>query len=220
MKNMLKKWSITGLLLIFIITAITGCSGETKTEGSSDEPSEDVKEQVYPVSIDGTEIIIGETTVQTLLDKGFRMTVSEMTPDYEYYEYEIDPEAELEANSYYTGGSIWITDSVFANISIVTDEEAIRMGDAVIAYLEFSLTGAEEDELKRISFNGVPVSELDRDKAGEVFPDFTGDDTMWFSSSSTVKDYKYYMGFSSQDGGKLTKFSVEKKYDVDWNSGE
>lgn len=215
MKNIMKKWSITGLLLIFFIASITGCSGETK----ADEPSAEVKEPLYPVSIDGTEILIGETTVQTLLDKGFKMTVSELTPDNEYYEYEIDPEAELEANSYYTGASIWITDSVFANISIVTDEEVIRMGDAVIAYLEFSLISAEEDDLKRISFNGVPVSELDREKAGEVFPDFTGDDIMWFSPSS-MREYEYYMGFSTQDEGKLKKFSVEKKYDVDWSSGE
>lgn len=215
MKNLLKKCSITGLLLIFMTAAITGCVGETK----SDESSEEAPEPVYPVSIDGTEILIGETTVQALLDKGFKMTVSEVTEDNEYYQYEIDPESELEANSYYTGGSIWITDSVFVHISIVTDEEAIRMGDAVIAYLDFSFAGGEEADLERIAFNGVPITELNIEKAKEMFPDFTGDDNMWFSPY-TMKEYSYFMGFNSQHDGSLIRFSVEKKYDVDWNSEE
>lgn len=215
MKNTMKKWCITGLLLTFLTMAITGCSGEAKNE----ESSEDAPEPIYPVTIDGTDILIGETTVQALFDKGFKMTVSEMTPDNEYYEYEIDPESELEANSYYTGGSIWISDSVFVHVSLVTDEEAIRMGDAVIAYLDFSFAGAKQEDLERIAFNGVTITELNREKAGEMFPDFTGDDTMWFSPY-TMKEYSYFMGFNSQGDGSLIRFSVEKKYDVDWNSGE
>ncbi|MCM1155270.1 MAG: hypothetical protein NC314_00225 [Roseburia sp.] len=215
MKNLLKKLTLTTLLLIFTTTAVTGCASESKTE----ETSEDVPEPVYPVSIDDVEILIGETTVQTLLDKGFKMTVSELTPDNEYYEYEIDPDTELEANSYYTGGSIWITDSIFVHISVVTDEEAIRMGDAVIAYLDFSLTGGEEADLERITFNGVPVTELNIEKAKEMFPDFTGDENMWFSTAA-LRDYEYFMGFNSQSDGALFNLSVEKKYDVDWNSEE
>lgn len=214
MKNLIKKWGITGLVLIFLIAAATGCVGENK----SGESVEEAEEPIYPVSIDGTEIRIGETTVQALLDKGLKVTVSELTPDNEYYEYEIDPETELEANSYYTGASIWLTDSVFVHISIVTDEEAIRMGDAVIAYLDFSFAGGEKTDLRKISFNGVPITELTREKAGEMFPDFSGDETMWFSPY-TMKDYSYFMGFNSQGDGSLIRFSVEKKYDVDWNSG-
>lgn len=212
MKNIFKRSGILALLLFFITTAVTGCSGERK-----EEPVEEVEEPVYPVTIDDVEIRIGETTVQSLLDKGFKMTVSELTPDNEYYEYEIDPELELEANSYYTGGSIWITDQIFVHISIVTDEKAIRMGDAVIAYLDFSLAGGDEADLERIAFNGVPITELNRDKAGEMFPDFTGDENMWFSPY-TMKEYSYFLGFNSQTDYSLMRFSVEKEYDVDWNS--
>mgnify|MGYP006922122352 FL=1 len=212
MKNIFKRSGILALLLFFITTAVTGCSGERK-----EEPVEEVEEPVYPVTIDNVEIRIGETTVQSLLDKGFKMTVSELTPDNEYYQYEIDPELELEANSYYTGGSIWITDQIFVHISIVTDEEAIRMGDAVIAYLDFSLAGGDEADLERIAFNGVPITELNRDKAGEMFPDFTGDENMWFSPY-TMKEYSYFLGFNSQTDYSLMRFSVEKEYDVDWNS--
>lgn len=209
MKQILKKWSITGLLLILLTLIITGCSGKDKEEDVIEEAV------VYPVTINGTEIRIGETKVQTLLDKGFKITVSEMTEDNQINEYEIDPEAELEANSYYSGGSIWITDSVFAFISMVTDETEVKMGDAVVARLEFSLLEDDKTALSQIQFNGVPVTEISRDKAGEMFPDFTGDENMWFSPA-TMREYEYFMSFDSD--GVMTKLSAEKKYDVDWNS--
>ena len=55
--------------------------------------------------------------MQTLLDAGFKVTVSDSSADFsEITQFEIDPEQELEANTYYSGGSVWITDSIFANI--------------------------------------------------------------------------------------------------------
>lgn len=207
-KNAFNKWSVTILLFVLSAMAVTGC-------GKSEETTAEEKEAVvYPLSIDGSEILVGETTVQTLLDKGLKVTVSEMSEDYEITEYEIDPEEELEANSYYTGGSIWISDSSFAQISLVTDEENIRMGDAVIAYLEFWPDSEDSAVLNRIQFNGVPLSELTGEKAKEVFPDFSGDENMWFSPPAML-DYSYFMAFDSN--GTLSKLSLEKKYDVDWN---
>lgn len=213
MNKLLKKCGMAGVLLVLSVMFMAGCSNGGKG-GEAEEVSAD---PVYAVTLDGSDIIIGETTVQTLLDKDLKITVSEMSEDYEITQYEIDPEAELEANSYYTGGTVWITDTVFANISIVTDEENIRMGDAVIAYLEFSMSDEDASGLDKILFNNIPVTELSREKAGEVFPDFTGDETMWFSPAS-VSDYKYFMAFDSS--GRMTKFSVERKYDVDWNGEE
>lgn len=210
MRGMWKWWSLAGVLLFFLTSMVSGCAaenGERIEEEESNEP-------VYPVVIDGSEILIGETTIQTLLDKGFQVTFSEMSENNEITTYEIDPEMELEANTYYSGGSVWITDDISVNISLVTEEEIIKMKDAVIAYMDFSLIYEdEESELNRISFNGVPAAELSREKAGEIFPDFTGDENMWFSSAA-ISDYKYFMGFDSD--GRMTKFSVEKKYDVDW----
>ena len=213
MNRLLKKCSIMGVLLVLLALLTAGCSNG----GKGSEAEEASADPVYTVTLDGSEITIGETTVQTLLDKGLKITVSEMSEDYEITQYEIDPEAELEANSYYTGGSVWITDTVFANISSVTDEENIRMGDAVIAYLEFSMSSENASGLDKILFNNIPVAELSREKAGEVFPDFTGDENMWFSPAS-MSDYKYFMAFNSS--GRMTKFSVEKKYDVDWSGEE
>ena len=82
-----------------------------------EEPEPEVEEPLYPVSIRGTEIRVGETTVQALLDAGMEVTWSEMTSDMQIEEYVVDPEMELEANSYYSGASIWVTDSTFAHIS-------------------------------------------------------------------------------------------------------
>ena len=105
-----------------------------------------------------------------------------MTPDNQINEYEIDPELELEANMYYSGGSVWITDSTFMHIS----------------------------------FNEVSVAELNREKAGELFPDFTGDENMWFSTAN-LREYDYFTAYDTD--GNLMKFLAEKKYDVDWSSG-
>lgn len=207
-KETLKKWGIAAVVSVFFALAATGC-------GKSEETAAEEEAVIYPLSIDGSEIRIGETTVQALLDKGFKMTVSEMSEDYEITQYEIDPEEVLEANSYYSGASIWLSDSSFAHISIVTDEENIRMGDAVIAYLELNPNSEDAAVLNKIQFNGIPLSELDREKAKEAFPDFDGDDNMWFSPY-TMLEYKYFMAFDWE--GTLHQLSLERKYDVDWNS--
>lgn len=209
-----KYWKLFSMLLLACLLALSanGCSGK------EEEPEPEVEEPLYPVSIRGTEIRVGETTVQALLDAGMEVTWSEMTSDMQIEEYVVDPEMELEANSYYSGASIWVTDSTFAHISFVTDEEAVRMGDAVIARLEFGLSFNEEDKeaQSEILFDGIPVTELNREKAGEHFPDFTGDNVQWFSTG--LRDYDYSMGFYSTST-ELTRLSVERNYDVDWSSG-
>ncbi len=205
-----KRWGAAGLLLALLVMAAAGCGSKDK------EDADETASVVYPVTVDGAEVRVGETTVQTLLDRGLRVTVSEMVGNKQINEYEIDPEVKLDGNSYYSGGSVWLSDSVFMHISMVTPEDkAVRMGDAAIAYMEFSLTGGDEADLAKIELNGVPVTEITREKAGEMFPDFTGDDIMWFSPAS-MTDYSYFTAYDMD--GKMVKFSVEKKYDVDWNS--
>ncbi len=210
MKTIRKKLNVMALLLTVLVMMTAGCASEEKAK--EEEKPEAV---LYPVSIDGTEIRVGETTVQALLDKGLKVTVSEMTPDKQFNEYEIDPEEMLEANSYYSGASIWLTDSTFAHVSLATGEEDVRMGDAVIAYMEISLSTTDKTGLDKITFNNVPVTELSREKAGEVFPDFTGDQNMWFSQPTMI-EYQYFMSFGMD--GMLTKFSAKKDYDVDYSS--
>lgn len=205
----MKRAIKASILMLGILMLATGCGAGNQTPEETDAP-----QVLYPVTIDGSEIRVGETTVQTLLDAGLRVTVSEKTADGQIEEFEVDPALELEANSYYSGSSIWLTDKIFVHIAMVTEENPLPMGEAVIASLEFSLTSGETSDLEKIAFHGVPVTELNREKAGELFPDFTGDEYMYLQYGS---DYKYFMSFSTLDG-TLNKLSLQKEYDVDWNS--
>lgn len=192
---MKKTWLCLGLVLLLMLGA---CSGGEEKES----------ETLYPVAVKGTEVRVGETTVQALLDQGLEVTWT----DEDYQKVAVDPEEMLEADSYYTGGGIWISDSVYANLSFVT-EEAAPLGQAVIARLEFHL--ASEDDasvLGQIEFDGVPVTEWTRDMAGEKYPDWTGNETMWLHYGL---EYKYDLNFDAS--GRMIQFSVERTYDVDWN---
>lgn len=204
----MKKLVQLGILVISFVLFSIGCGKSTEEETP--------QQKLYPVSINGSEVKVGETTVQTLLDAGLKVTVSESSADFsDITQYEIDPNQELEANTYYSGGTVWISDSIFAHISVAT-EEACKMGDGVIARLEFSMVNASKEELDNILFDGVPVSEITREKAEEMCPDFTGDEVMWLQYGT---DYKYDLNFSMEDG-HMTGFSIEKEYDVDWLSNE
>ena len=140
MKKCLKKGLSLALILILCLSLATcGSNDDENADSKQDETSEGSADVLYPISIGETEIRVGETTVQALLDAGFKVTVSELDENNQYTQYEIDPEMEMEPNSYYSGASIWITDSIFAHISVVTTRATRRMGDAVIAHLEFYL---------------------------------------------------------------------------------
>ncbi len=110
----MKKLVQLGALIMSLTLFAAGCGKEEEKTPA---------QKLYPVSINGSEIKVGETKVQTLLDAGFKVTVSDSSADFsEITQFEIDPEQELEANTYYSGGSVWITDSIFANISVATEE--------------------------------------------------------------------------------------------------
>ncbi len=202
----MKRKNILVLLGALLFLLLAGCE-----EGGAS--SQKAEETLCPVTLNGTEIRVGETTVQAVLDMGLDVTWT----DENYQEVMVDPAQELEAESYYTGGSIWVSDSIFAFISFVTEEEPIPLGQAVIARLEFQMYGEEDPAvLGAIEFDGVPVTEFTRDKAGEMYPDWTGDENMWLKYGL---EYSYDLNFDTD--GKLVKFAVEKKYDVDWTgSGE
>ena len=198
-------------LLCMVLTAfllfLPACSQKDSESGQETEK----EEVLLPISINGKEIRVGETTVQTLLDEGLDVS----WVDENYNRITVDPSTQLEANSYYTGGSIKVTDSMSFSISLVTDEEAVSLGQAVIARLDLRMAGEDDKSvLETISFDGVPVTELTREKAGEKYPDWTGDEVMWLKYGL---EYKYDLNFDISTG-YLSGFAVECKYDVDWNS--
>ncbi len=199
-------------LALLLALAAAGCSDSSSA--SSSEP--EVEEPLYPLSIGDTEILVGETKLGTLLDAGFEVTWSEMDANNQITQHTVDPSEMLEPMSYYSGGSVWITEHVFAHIAFVTEEEAVPLGEAVIARLEVNFSYDDEDiRAAGVKFNGIPYEELTREKAGDVFPDFTGDDNMWFSPAS-MRNYDYGVYYSN---GSLSKITVECEYDVDWNGG-
>ncbi len=192
------------LALILILPACSSGSGEGSGESS---------EKLLPITINGTEIRIGETTVQALLDQGLNVG----WVDENYERVDVDPSMELEPNAYYTGGSINVSENVFAHISFVTEDKAVPLGEAVIARLEFNLYGEEDKSvLEKIAFDGVPITELTREKAGEMYPDWTGDEVMWLKYGL---EYRYDLNFD-MTSGQMTKFSASREYDVDWNGGD
>ena len=60
MKKIIKHWKFTAMLLMFLGVVTAGCSNTDKTSETEEAPPA----VVYPVSIDGSEILIGETTVK------------------------------------------------------------------------------------------------------------------------------------------------------------
>ena len=54
---------------------------------------------------------------------------------------------------------------------MATDEETVKLGEATIARLEFSMVSATPEERSVVTFNGVPVGEISEEKAHEMFPD-------------------------------------------------
>ena len=200
----MKKIYRAGAALLMILL-LAGCS--TKKA----EPETDPADKVYPITIGDTDIVVGETAVGTLLDAGFKITVSDMDSQKNITVYEIDPAQELEENSYYTGGTLRKDDTIYGSISLIT-VEAGPMGDAVVARLEVS--GYDFDK-STVKFAGVPLNELTNKKVQEVAEGLKGDDYMQFHSGD---QYEVFFGFDTD--GNLTKVSMEKEYDVDWSSKE
>ena len=202
--NKKKNRSRLGLMLAVLMLSLSAC-------GANDDGAdqEDNTEVLLPISINDKEIKVGETTLQTLLDEGFEVS----WVDENYERITIDPSTQLEANSYYTGGSIKVSEGLSFMISLATDEE-VPLGQAVIARLEATLvTETDKSILEKIAFDGVPVTELTQEKAAEKYPDWTGNEVMWLHYGL---EYKYDLNFDMSTG-YLNKFAVERTYDVDWN---
>ena len=201
--NARKARAPISLLLAALMLFLPACS----QEDGQDEKTEEV---LLPISINGKEIKVGETTVQTLLDEG--LDVSWVDENYERIT--VDPTMQLEPKSYYTGGSIKVTNRMSFSISFATEDEAVTLGEAVIARLELNMAAEDDkDVLKNISFDGTPVTEWTQAKAAERYPDWTGNEVMWLHYGL---DYKYDLNFDMATG-QMSGFTVTRVYDVDWN---
>ncbi len=192
------------ILAVLMLFSLSACG----QEGGQEEKSEEV---LLPISVNGKEIRVGETKLQVLLDEGLDVS----WVDESFNRITVDPDMELEANAYYTGGSIKMSDRMSFSISLATEDEPVPLGQAVIARMELHMA-AEDDKsvLEKISFDGIPVTEWTQEKAVEKYPDWTGDEVMWLKYGL---EYSYTLTFDMASGN-LNGFTVECKYDVDWNS--
>lgn len=179
----MKKMILTGIALILAMAFLTGCS---KKEEEAPPELLMLAEHSIPVTIDGTEIVVGTTTLQPLLDAGFPVKVAEWTGS-EVVEYDIDPDDTLAAGTSETEISFWVTDSAFVRLSLEAGGTNTRMGDATISRLALHLSHHTETLPDNISIDGVPVTELSRARAGEMFPDFEQED---LSIVQQGEDYK------------------------------
>ena len=204
--NTKKSRSLLCLILAALTLFLSACS-QDEGESSQKEKNEEV---LLPISVNGKEIRVGETTVQTLLDEGLDVS----WVDENFNRITVDPDMELEANAYYTGGSVKMSDHMSFSISFATEDESVPLGQAIIARLELHMA-AENDKsvLEKISFDGVPVTEFTQEKAVEKYPDWTGNEVMWLHYGL---EYSYTLTFDMATGN-LNGFTVECKYDVDWN---
>lgn len=71
-KNLFYRLAAMALAVLLLLAAV-GCSGASS---SSSEP--EAEEPLYPITINGVEIRVGETKVQALVDAGMDITFSEM----------------------------------------------------------------------------------------------------------------------------------------------
>lgn len=177
-------------LILAVLTLFLSACGKDDGGSSQGDGNADV---LLPISINGKEIRVGETTVQTLLDEGLDVS----WVDEDYNRITVDPATQLEANSYYTGGSIKVSDNMSFMISFATDENEVSLGQAVIARLELNMaTENDKSVLETISFDGVPITELTQEKAAEKYPDWTGNEVMWLYYGL---EYKYDLNFDISD---------------------
>ena len=206
---MMKKRLLKEIVLLLTILLLTGCSEQQaksqKTAPLLDTSTFTLNEHPIPVSIQGTEILVGETTLQTLLDAKLPIVVSEWTGS-DVLEREADPNEILSANSNFTDLSCWITDATFARISIEAGAKDTRMGDAVITRLELHLSHHADTLPDSITIDGVPLPEITRSKTGRMFPYFEQSN---LSISLQGANYDCNLLFSPKTY-VLYQFSLEK----------
>lgn len=205
-----KKILLMGILSIIMAFLATGCSDDKQ---ASDEQKENKISLAYPITIDGTEIKIRETTIGELLNNGFEINVLEQNETGSIDRYTIDLDTRAEPDTYYSGGTLSKDNILYGNIALITDKSVDTLKDAVIARLEIRL-GTNEFDPKDISFANIPLSELTFDKANEELKGLEALGNLKNLMSGRDDEYDISLQFNP-DGGVVV-VSVEGIYDIDF----
>lgn len=212
-----------GLVLILSVVLLTGCSPTPEPEPviatqplpQSDTSQFTLQEHVVPVVIKDTEIRVGETKLQTLLDQDIKVMIP-VVKNHEVKKRVLDPEEMLAANTSYTEAFFWIEDSIFIHLSIEAKDEDIPMKEAVITRLELHLSHDKNILPDDVLVNGIPVTELTMTKAVEIFPDYKERD---LSLTQRGLDYKCTLLFSPETQ-ILYQFALINAFDLEEDEEE
>ena len=116
------------------------------------------KDEIYPLTVDGTEIMLDQTTMQEIFDAGFTVSVRDDSSGSVQW-YEIEADMMLDAESVYTGIYIGKNDERYALISVVT-EDACQVRDSVVYALK-----STEEGIGKIAISSVLLTDLTEEKA-------------------------------------------------------
>lgn len=192
-----KKFGLTGVLamLAALCFALSACSSKS--------------DKAYPVAIDGTEIIVGETKAGALFDAGF--TMKNVTPG-AIGAADVDPSQPLDANSYYTGLYLMKDDVKRFSVALVTGKDTVLVQNAVIASVK--IDSELDHPLEGVSFDGVALPDLTPAVLKEHVPDAKDRED---GSSSYFYGNSYSVRVNYTDG-KPASLEVAREYDVDYSS--
>lgn len=195
----MKLKKIGGMLLAAVFLFTAGCSSVFRVN------------QAYPVKIGDVDVVVGKTQVGALIDAGFQFYEVEFTDQEgggkQRETYDIETDITLEADSYYETVYFTKDGKDYGAIDIVTDGKVVKLAESVIANIEISGEG-----IAHAAFDGVALSDLTREAAGEHVKGIESDDDSLFLR---MKDYFVRMEY---DGSRITRLQMEKSYDIDYGT--
>lgn len=148
-----------------------------------------------------TEVKVGETQIQTLLDAGFELCQYD-SGDW----YSIPEDVDLDADSYYGDITVIHGEEIIGDISIVTDE-AVPLGEGKVA----DVIIYNDAPMDRVSYMGTPLSEMTQEKAKELVPGLedAGDGILNYEKGD------YIVRFGYEDDGSFGAMFLSRYYEVE-----
>lgn len=148
------------------------------------------------VNVQGVEIVPGETKVQEILESGFEIA------DQQVFNV-IDPEAEAEANSYYTLVQLVKDEKRYGTITIANDSNTPQ---AVSKCTVLKITVYDTDEgAGEVMVDGAAMSELTYDELVSQYGEPIGSEAGEYIGGTEVEweNKGYYFRINVGDEGKL-----------------
>lgn len=188
-------WGGVLAMLAALCLALSACSSKS--------------DKAYPVAIDGTEILVGETKAGVLFDAGF--TMKSVAPGM-IGAADISPSQPMDANSYYTGVYMMKDDVKRVTLALATEKETVPVSEAVIASV--AIDSELDHPLEGTSFDSVALPDLTPEALKEHVPDAKDRED---GSSSYYYGRNYSVRVNYIDG-EPALLEVAREYDVDYSA--